>query len=158
MPSAAGCGVKYTIVCVGRPRSAGLAEAIEEYELRAQRYWPLQVHEVREVTDRDPAVVRRKESERLAKRAGSAHIVLCDVGGVQRTSVEFSAWMSERQVRASDVAFVIGGAWGTDDALVTPAERLSLAPWTLPHEMARLVLTEQLYRAGTICRREPYHK
>jgi 23S rRNA (pseudouridine1915-N3)-methyltransferase len=60
---------------------------------------------------------------------------------------------------AQDVAFVIGGAFGLDDALMARAhERLALAPWTLPHEVARLVLAEQLYRAGTIVRREPYHK
>ena len=61
--------------------------------------------------------------------------------------------------RARDVTLVIGGAYGLSDALRQQAERrLSLAPWTLPHELARLVLAEQLYRAGTIVRREPYHK
>jgi 23S rRNA (pseudouridine1915-N3)-methyltransferase len=57
------------------------------------------------------------------------------------------------------VTFVIGGAYGLADAVRQQAERrLALAPWTLPHELARLVLAEQLYRAGTIVRREPYHK
>ncbi len=146
------------IVCVGRPKAPGLAAAIEEFESRAGRYWPLQVYEVREVSDRDSAVVRRRESERLAKRAGTAQVVLCDASGTSRTSAEFAQWMSERQERAHDVAFVIGGAWGIDTTVFDRVERLSLAPWTLPHEMARLVLTEQFYRAGTIHRGEPYHK
>jgi 23S rRNA (pseudouridine1915-N3)-methyltransferase len=60
---------------------------------------------------------------------------------------------------AADVAFVIGGAFGLADALAQRATaRISLSPWTLPHELARLVLAEQLYRAGTIVRGEPYHK
>ena len=60
---------------------------------------------------------------------------------------------------ARDVAFVVGGAYGLDDAVRrTAARSIQLAPWTLPHELARLVLAEQLYRAGTIARGEPYHK
>jgi 23S rRNA (pseudouridine1915-N3)-methyltransferase len=61
--------------------------------------------------------------------------------------------------RGHDVAFVIGGAFGLSPAVRKRARtRLSLAPWTLPHELARLVLAEQLYRAGSIVKREPYHK
>ena len=66
-----------------------------------------------------------------------------------------------QQLRESgrDVAFVIGGAFGVSEAIKAAAwQRLSLAPWTLPHELARLVLAEQLYRAGSILRGEPYHK
>ena len=60
---------------------------------------------------------------------------------------------------ARDVAFVIGGAYGLDDVVRRASSRsIQLAPWTLPHELARLVLAEQLYRAGTIARGEPYHK
>jgi 23S rRNA (pseudouridine1915-N3)-methyltransferase len=67
--------------------------------------------------------------------------------------------VSGARERAQDVAFVIGGAFGlTDEVRSRATRRLQLAPWTLPHEMARLVLAEQLYRAGTIVRGEPYHK
>jgi 23S rRNA (pseudouridine1915-N3)-methyltransferase len=67
--------------------------------------------------------------------------------------------VQEARERARDIAFVIGGAYGLAESLVTSAQlRLALAPWTLPHELARLVLAEQLYRAGTIARGEPYHK
>ena len=75
------------------------------------------------------------------------------------SSEQFAAWLQAEREGARDVAFVIGGAFGLDRRLVDGAHlRLSLAPWTLPHEMARLVLAEQLYRAGTIVRGEPYHK
>ena len=75
------------------------------------------------------------------------------------TSEAFSAWLQSERESARDLAFVIGGAFGlAPSILATAARRLLLAPWTLPHELARLVLAEQLYRAGTIVRGEPYHK
>ena len=75
------------------------------------------------------------------------------------TSEQFAQWLQRRREQAKDVAFVIGGAHGLGEATQRVASsRLALAPWTLPHEIARLVLAEQLYRAGTIMRREPYHK
>ena len=75
------------------------------------------------------------------------------------TSEEFSTWLVGLRERARDIAFVVGGAFGLGSAVSQRASgSLSLAPWTLPHEMARLVLAEQLYRAGTIVKREPYHK
>ena len=135
---------------------------MQEYETRAARYWPLQVHEVREEPARGAAVdvVRRREGERLAERLGAgAHVVTCEVTGARMSSEEFSAWLQTERERGRDVAFVIGGAFGlADEVLGRASSRLSLAPWTLPHEMARLVLAEQLYRAGTIVRGEPYHK
>jgi 23S rRNA (pseudouridine1915-N3)-methyltransferase len=75
------------------------------------------------------------------------------------SSERFAAWLQGEREAARDVAFMIGGAFGLSDAVRDGAGiRLSLAPWTLPHELARLVLAEQLYRAGTIVRGEPYHK
>ena len=71
----------------------------------------------------------------------------------------FAAFLQERREAAQDVAFVLGGAHGIGDVVRDrPHRRLAMAPWTLPHELARLVLAEQLYRAGTIVRGEPYHK
>jgi len=75
------------------------------------------------------------------------------------TSEQFAAWLQMLRERARDVALLVGGAFGLSDAVKRRASiSLALAPWTLPHELARLVLTEQLYRAGSILRREPYHK
>ena len=75
------------------------------------------------------------------------------------TSSKFADFMRDARERARDVAFLIGGAYGLAPSLRDNAQtRLALAPWTLPHELARLVLAEQLYRAGTIVRGEPYHK
>ena len=123
---------------------------------------PLEVHEVRGEPGKSVSadLVRDREGARLAKvLPAPAHVVACDPGGTSKTSEEFSAWLQAERERGRDVAFVIGGAFGLSDAVRERARtRLALAPWTLPHELARLVLAEQLYRAGTIVRREPYHK
>jgi len=153
--------MKLIVAAVGKPRNAALAAAIEHYEARAAKYWPLDVREVREERARGAqvSVVQEKEAERLVSRVEGATMVACDERGVTMTSTKFANFLQEARERARDLAFVIGGAYGLADTLRDRAQtRLSLAPWTLPHELARLVLAEQLYRAGTIVRGEPYHK
>ena len=156
--------MKLIVAAVGRPRNAALAAAIEQYEERAARYWPLDIREIREETargnsDAQISNVRGKEAERLRARVEGATLVACDEHGRTMTSAGFASWVQDARERARDVAFIIGGAYGLDRPLLEAAQlRLALAPWTLPHELARLVLAEQLYRAGTIIRGEPYHK
>ena len=153
--------MKVIVAAVGRPRNAELAAAIEHYETRASRYWPLDIREVKEEPARGTAAdtIRAREGERLASRVDGATVVACDERGTSMTSARFATFLQDARERARDLAFVIGGAHGLADALRERAQtRLALAPWTLPHELARLVLAEQLYRAGTIVRGEPYHK
>jgi 23S rRNA (pseudouridine1915-N3)-methyltransferase len=155
--------MKLIVAAVGRPRNAALAAAIEEYESRAAKYWPLEVREVREERGGSRgapvSVVQDKEAERLVARVDGAAVVACDERGTTMTSTTFARFVQDARERARDLAFVIGGAHGLADSLRDRAQtRLALAPWTLPHELARLVLAEQLYRAGTIIRGEPYHK
>jgi 23S rRNA (pseudouridine1915-N3)-methyltransferase len=154
--------MKVLVASVGAPRDAALASAIHDYESRAARYWPLEVREARAGPGRgaSPAEVSTTEGERLlALVPPGALLVACDAGGTAMTSEDFAAWLQKEREAARDVAFVIGGAFGLSDAVRKASRRkLALAPWTLPHELARLVLAEQLYRAGTIQRGEPYHK
>lgn len=153
--------MRLVVAVVGKPRNAGLATAIDDYEIRAARYWPLEVHEVREerAGGLSHAQVKDREGERLLERAGNGRIVACDPGGKSYDSEKFAAWLQSERESERDISFVIGGAYGlADDVLTRAAMKLSLAPWTLPHELARLVLAEQLYRAGSIVRGEPYHK
>jgi len=154
--------VQFIVAVVGKPRDASLAGAIREYEGRAGRYWPLHISEVREEPARSGSadLVREREAERLlAVIPTGAHVVACELSGKAMSSEEFSAWLQQLRERARDVAIVIGGAFGLGKAVrERAAATLALAPWTLPHELARLVLAEQLYRAGTIVRGEPYHK
>lgn len=151
------------VFCIGKPRNPHLAAAIAEYEQRARRYWALEVRELREENARglDAESVRAREGERItAALPAGAHLVACDPEGRQLSSEEFATWVRrERERAARDVAFVIGGAFGLGPSVRDRAEtRLSFGRWTLAHEIARLVLAEQLYRAGTIVRGEPYHK
>jgi 23S rRNA (pseudouridine1915-N3)-methyltransferase len=150
------------LAVVGKPRDAHLAAIIREYETRASRYWPLEFHEVREEPSRSGSadLVREREGDRLLDAIPSGtRVVTCEVTGKSMTSEHFARWMQDERERARDVAIVVGGAFGLSDTVRERSDgSLALAPWTLPHELARLVLAEQMYRAGTIVRREPYHK
>ncbi len=158
--------MRVIVAAVGRPKEGALAAAIREYEARAARYWPLQIIEVkgeRAEGGLSPDVVKGREGERLRRGVGAAAmsgaLVACDPGGVSMTSERFAEWLGAQREAARDVSFVIGGAFGLDDMTRERATvRIALAPWTLTHELARLVLAEQLYRAGTITKGEPYHK
>jgi 23S rRNA (pseudouridine1915-N3)-methyltransferase len=155
--------MRLTVTVVGKPRNRSLAAAIEDYEMRAARYWPLDVREVKEERaggGTTGSVVRERVGERLrAKVPTGARLIACERDGERLTSEEFAGWLGRERDAGRSLTFAIGGAYGLDEELVADAtSRLSLAPWTLPHELARLVLAEQLYRAGTILRGEPYHK
>ena len=151
--------IHVTTVAVGRP--GALAPAIADYERRAARYWRLEAIEVAQARGRAGAEVMRREAQavRARLRPGFVRVALSPRGRTM-TSVELSRWL-ERLATGPQrgVHFIIGGAFGIDPELVHECDSaLSLSSLTLPHDLARLVLAEQLYRAGTIVRREPYHK
>jgi 23S rRNA (pseudouridine1915-N3)-methyltransferase len=154
--------MRLVVAVVGKTRNPALGEAIRDYETRAARYWPLDVHEVREERASGSSIERVKEKEgaRLSERIpDSAQTVACEQGGRALDSAQFAELLRRAHDDDRDLAFLIGGAFGlTTDVSARATLKLSLAPWTLPHELARLVLVEQIYRAGTIVRGEPYHK
>jgi 23S rRNA (pseudouridine1915-N3)-methyltransferase len=154
--------MRLVVAVVGKARNAALGEAIRDYEKRAARYWPLDVHEVREerATGIATAKVKEREGERLAEKIPTrAQTVACEPGGKSMTSEQFAHFLRTARDHDRDIAFLIGGAFGLSPGVTQSSTmKLSLAPWTLPHEIARLVLAEQIYRAGTIVRGEPYHK
>lgn len=148
---------------VGRPKAGALSDVIHEYETRAARYWPLDIVEVKEErgsSKATPDLIKDAEGGRLLKAlTGTPVCVACDPGGRTMDSEAFAAWLQARRDQADNIAFFIGGAYGLSTEVLDKAQiKLSLAPWTLTHDLARLVLMEQLYRAGTIIRGEPYHK
>jgi 23S rRNA (pseudouridine1915-N3)-methyltransferase len=152
--------VKFRIVAVGKAPAGPLGDAIRAFEQRAARYWPLEVHEVRTDASRSRTAdeVRRIDAERLLARA-RGWLVALDERGRPFDSNAFAAWMRDRRELAEDVSFLIGGANGLHETVRSQAHLLlAVAPWTLPHDLARLVLAEQLYRAGTLLRGEPYHR
>ena len=154
--------MRLVVAVVGKARNQALGEAIRDYEKRAARYWPLDVHEVREERAAGISVdkVIEREWQRLAdKLPDRAQTVTCDIKGRAFNSTQFAEFLQSAREQDRDLAFLIGGAFGLASDLTSRSSvKLSLAPWTLPHELARLVLVEQIYRAGTIVRGEPYHK
>lgn len=155
--------MKVTLLVVGRVKGA-MADPIRDYETRIRHYFSFEVVEVKEESaarGRTPPQVMEAEGERLLARVpAGAEVIALDPTG--------DSWSSERLARHLEelalasrpgVALIIGGAFGLAPAVLERADRLlSLSKMTFPHELARLVVTEQLYRAGTIQRGEPYHK
>lgn len=155
--------MEVVIATVGRPRAAGLREAIHDYEERAARYFRLRVEEVptAELPETAADLARRREGEALLGRVpGGSEPVALARAGKGLTSEGLAAYLGKLATYGRPgVTFLIGGAFGLDETVLERARRrLSLSPMTLPHELARLVLAEQIYRAGTILRGEPYHK
>lgn len=152
------------MVVVGRVKGP-VAGAVAQYEKRATRYWKLEVIEVSQGAPGGSGAsaeqVRAAEGARILGRLPDAlDVVALTRMGDGMGSRELATYLEELGTRSSPgAAFVIGGAYGLDESVLRRAtRRLSLSAFTLPHEMARLVLAEQLYRAGTILRGEPYHK
>jgi 23S rRNA (pseudouridine1915-N3)-methyltransferase len=152
-----------TVLVVGKPGKL-VADVIREYEERAARYWSLDVIEVKAEKGKrlDEPGVRQAESKRLLARVppDAELFALTREGGDAWSTTRFARYLGEMATGArAGAAFLIGGAFGlSDDVLRSADRRMRLSAFTLPHDLARLVLAEQLYRAGTILRSEPYHK
>lgn len=147
------------IRAVGRIRG-DLQAPIERFQKRCARYWKLRVDEVREGKG-DPDAVRSQETERLLEGVAPGNrLHPLTRTGKPWDSEQWAARLEKARLHSTpEVVFLIGGAFGLDlDLLPGDARPLSLSALTLPHDLARLVLFEQLYRAGTILRGEPYHK
>lgn len=155
--------MRIAVVAVGRARGH-LADALREYEARTARYFTFQAHEVREEPARQGnpvARVRDEEGKRLLARVPDGwQVIALHREGRGWSSEQLAEHLGQAGLHGGPgAAFLIGGAFGLSPAVLARADHLlSLSAFTMPHEMARLVLTEQLYRAGTILRGEPYHK
>jgi 23S rRNA (pseudouridine1915-N3)-methyltransferase len=148
------------ILAVGRLRSS-YREACDDYLRRLSRYAKVTEVEVREAS-RAPTVEAQREEEAgrlLARAPGGATVVALAREGSGWTSEELARRVEGWRIASRPLAFVVGGSRGLAPGLLASAAgRWSLGPLTLPHELARVVVTEQLYRAFTILRGEPYHK
>lgn len=156
--------MRYAVVAVGKLKEKFWVQACAEYVKRLGAYAKV---EMREVADIDPARAGGVEASRaregqeiLAAIPARSHVILLAIDGKQRSSEQFSAHLDELALRGeSDLTFVIGGSDGVSPEVRARAnETFSFGPITLPHNLARVVLLEQLYRACKISRGEPYHK
>jgi 23S rRNA (pseudouridine1915-N3)-methyltransferase len=148
------------IVAVGKLRPY-YREACDDYGRRLKRYATIREYEVREASRAPTAAVQRaEEAARLEVRIpeGSTLVALAREG-MGWSSRELARQLERWLLQARTLALVIGGSHGLDPALMArAAARWSLGPLTFPHELARVIVLEQLYRAFTILRGEPYHK
>jgi 23S rRNA (pseudouridine1915-N3)-methyltransferase len=155
--------VKVWLLAVGRP-GALFADAIAEYEKRAARYWTFESVEVKEERAHKGLAeeqVRQAESQRLLERVpAGTEVIALTRDGQPWSSSELARYFEALALSGRNgVAFLIGGALGlSTDAIRKANKQISLSAMTMTHEMARVLLTEQIYRAGTITRGEPYHK
>ena len=138
-------------------------QGIEEYVKRLQHYVTFNIQYVSDVKGtRNMSEAQRKVAEGKALLAileNSDHVVLLDEHGTERTSLDFSQWLQRRMASGSKrLVFVVGGPYGFSPEVYDRAnENISLSKMTFPHELVRLIFVEQLYRAFTILRNEPYH-
>ena len=149
-----------TVAAVGKLRPY-YRQACDDYAGRLTRYVTVREQEVREASRAPaPAAQLADEAKRLeAKIAQGATVVALAREGAGWTSRDLAAQLDRWMLAARPVALIIGGSQGLDSTLLARAHaRWSLGPLTLPHELARVVVLEQLYRAFTILRGEPYHK
>jgi 23S rRNA (pseudouridine1915-N3)-methyltransferase len=153
--------VRIRVVAIGKDRSGLFAPAVDEYAGRLARHLKFELVEVPEAR-KHAGTPRAKdeEGEALLARLGERErVVLLDERGAEETSAVFARRVGRWLERAQDVALVIGGSDGLSEALrARGQETIALSRMTLPHRLARVVLLEQLYRAMTILRGEPYHK
>jgi 23S rRNA (pseudouridine1915-N3)-methyltransferase len=153
--------VRLRIVAVGKDRSGLYAPAVAEYARRIERYLRFEIVEVPEARRHAGTPrARDEEGEALLRRLDDGErVVALDERGRELTSAELAARVGAWMSGGRDVALVIGGSDGLSaEVLGRAEEKLALSRFTLAHRLARLVLAEQLYRALTILRGEPYHK
>ncbi len=158
--------MKITIIAVGKIKEKYLTMGIAEFVKRLTPYCRLSIIEVDEErmpehpSDAEKAKVLLKEGERILKYVkDSSYLIILDVIGKQASSEELAEKISDLGVSGkSDITFIIGGAFGLSSELLKAAkERLSFSKMTFTHQMIRLLLVEQIYRAFKINRGEPYH-
>ena len=144
--------MRIVVVAVGKVKERGLREAIDDYEGRIRRYCKLDEIEIADTGEKDVAA---KLAKAIPERAKT---IALEVNGERMTSQKFAQLVGRCEVGAvANVCFLIGGSYGLPKALSDACDvKLSLSDMILPHRIARLFLVEQIYRAFTILRNEPY--
>ena len=159
--------MKVTVIGVGRLKEKYWQLAIDEYSKRLGKYIKLTIIEVADekapenLSVAEAQIVKKSEGERILKNIKSdMYVIALAIEGKMLTSEELSGFLNERMVRGDgNIAFVIGGSLGLSSEVMERADyKLSFSKMTFPHQMMRVVLLEQIYRAIKIMKNEPYHK
>lgn len=159
--------MKITILCVGKVKEKFYRDAIDEFSKRLSRYCKLEIIEVAdEKTDEQASeteirIVKEKEGERILKNIkDDAYVITLCIDGKQLDSEELSEKIEKHGIQGiSHIYFVIGGSLGLSEDVIKRADyKLSFSKMTFPHQLMRVILLEQIYRAYRIMNNEPYHK
>ena len=158
--------MRFYVVCIGKLKDAYLRDGVAEFVKRMRPYGGITITELNESkigdkpSDADRKQVVDEEGERLLKAVPkNAYTVLLDVYGKTMSSEDLAKTVAKLEVDGiSEMSFIIGGAFGVSEALRQSVDyKLSFSPMTFTHQMVRLLLVEQIYRASKINRNEPYH-
>ena len=158
--------MRFHVICIGKLKDAYLRDGVAEFVKRMRPYGGITITELNESkigdkpSDADRKQVVIEEGERLLKNVPkNAYTVLLDVYGKTMSSEDLAKTVAKLEVDGvSDMAFIVGGAFGVSDELRRSVNyKLSFSPMTFTHQMVRLLLVEQIYRASKINRNEPYH-
>ena len=159
--------MKITIVCVGKIKEKFYRDALAEYTKRLSRYCSLTITEVadektkEQASETECAIIKDREGERILKSIrDDGYVIALAIDGKNLDSVELSEKIDKLGLSGkSNVYFVIGGSLGLSDAVMKRADyKLSFSRMTFPHQLMRVILSEQIYRAFRIMNHEPYHK
>lgn len=154
--------MKTILILVGKTINKHFVAGIEDYADRISHYMPFEIvtiPELRNTKNLSEDQQKTSEGELILRQIQpSDTVVLLDEHGKEFRSIEYARWLQQRQQTARRLVFVIGGPYGFSDAVYFRAnEKISLSKMTFSHQMVRLIFTEQLYRACTIIKGEPYH-
>ena len=154
--------MKTILILVGKTVNKHFIAGIEDYSERISHYMPFEIVTIPELRNtKNLSEEQQKISEGdliLRQIQPSDTVVLLDEHGKEFRSIEYARWLQQKQQTARRLVFVIGGSYGFSDAVYSRSnEKISLSKMTFSHQMVRLIFTEQLYRARTIIKGEPYH-
>lgn len=154
--------MKITLLVVGKTTSAPIESLIQGYQKRLTHYIPFALQVIPELKNTKaltPDQQKQAEGELILRAvAQNADLVLLDEHGKEFRSIEFADYIQKKMSSGRDVVFVVGGPYGFSEAVYQRANgKISLSKMTFSHQMVRLFFVEQIYRAMTILRGEPYH-
>lgn len=149
------------IICVGKIKKQYLKEAIDDYRTRLKKYTRIEIVEVPDCPIDDPKVSLPKEKEQIVKQIKEKdYVITLEIDGHEVTSNNLAQQLDQIQTNGNtDITFIIGGSYGLDQELKDRSNwKLSFSKLTFPHQLFRLLLLEQIYRAYKINNHESYHK
>jgi 23S rRNA (pseudouridine1915-N3)-methyltransferase len=159
--------MKVTLICVGKLKEKYLTQGVEEYTKRLSRYCNLEIIELADEKTPDHAsdtmedMIKQKEGDRILKvLKEDSYCIALAIEGIMLSSEELAGKIDALGVSGiSHISFIIGGSLGLSDEVLKRADfKLSFSKMTFPHQLMRMILLEQIYRAYRIIKKEPYHK